>query len=182
MRRLENLLDLQSINPGTHGVSTGTMTLTRRDPKGASNISVLLDSDGPGTLRTHLELGTTSWRQIWENIFDHLHNNISNLLTAASTTQLHPIYTAFVHRKNLMFAFFFQNHNSFHIYKCYLRFSWSSFPQRCYNDFHYKCIKNTFESSFVSIRTNTILHVSIRRNGMLFTVDGLNFIVVFTLI
>ncbi len=40
--------------------NTNMLPRTRLDSKGASHIGVLLDSDGPDTVRTHLELGTRS--------------------------------------------------------------------------------------------------------------------------
>ncbi len=56
------LLDLQNVKPGTTACQPGLSGLTPPDSKGASNIAVLLDSGGPGTLRTQLELSTRSWR------------------------------------------------------------------------------------------------------------------------
>ncbi len=54
-RRSESLLDLQDIKPGTHCMSTGTLCPNPSNSKGASNVGVLLDSGGPGILRTNLE-------------------------------------------------------------------------------------------------------------------------------
>ncbi len=95
-RRSEGLLYLQSIKPATQCVSTGTLwPLPDQTQKG-------LPTSAYCQTRAHLAPSglTSSWvpeaeGKSGQTFFDHRHFNVSNLLAATNTAQLHLIYTVF---------------------------------------------------------------------------------------